>query len=1395
MSLLGNIEPFLPGGNFKSYEDRVKQFFVINEVENNKKTPLFITIAGPDIYEVLKSLTHPELPSKKSFDEIIILLTEHYTPKINKRAERFKFHKAKQEVGESINEFIVRLKQLIQTCRFSDFLDGENTERIPVYKSKILDENLTDRFIIGLSNDKIQQSLLNDESLSFDKCCEKALNMEMVERESRALNPFSQNAVYNRSSNNNNNSQSRFRQNNTSSQKSNSTFQNQSNTRPSQSNIPKKYPACKRCARHHNEETCPAWEWECFTCGKLGHTSRVCKQKSNERIRSQVNKMEMDSTESNESQDTINTVNTVTVIGAIQHYPLKFEIEVETTQMKFEIDTGACVTIMSKFEYFELFENIPYVRTEKSLSSISGHKLVEFGTITVNVKFGIKKEKLEIVIINSDNHFCALMGRNWLDILMPHWRNALVNEDDTYFLNSVSTMSCLLTEIKSKFPKVVKVGLDTPIEGFSADLVLRENTVPIFHAPYGVPFKLKEKVEVELDRLVSEKILTPVKFSRWATPAVIVPKPNGDIRICLDCKVTINKYLETEHYPLPKISDIFSSLANCKVFCVIDLTGAYQQLAMSPDSKELLTINTHKGLFTYSRLAFGVSSAPAIFQSVMDQILKSISGVFCYLDDILIGAEDESKCKSKLFEVLSRLEQHNVRINLNKCKFLEKRVKYLGHTLSNGCIHPNSDKVSAILQAPVPKNVSTLQSYLGLLNYYSHFLPDLSTVLYELYRLLRKDISFEWTAKCQEVFNKSKRLLIDNQVLTLYDPDKPIIIAADASPYGVGAVLSHIVDGVERPVFFASSTLSPAERNYSQTHREALAIIFAVKKFHNYLYGQKFTILTDHQSLREIFNPKKGTPSVAVARLQRWAIIMSMYSYQIIYKSGSKMANADALSRLPLGDETEVESIQINFFNFTEELPVSFEEICRSYSNDVVLSKVYKFVLSGWPQNVPDQFQSYYRKRQSITTDSNCLYYLNRLIVPQECRAKILKSFHQNHTGIVRMKMVARSYVWWPGLDTDIENWVGQCLSCQQTQVVSKSKEITSWKKTYFPFERIHIDFFKFAGKDFMILSDAHSKYIDVQLMTNTNVHSVIEKLKIFFCIFGLPSEIVSDNGPPFQSYGFKNFCDSHGITCTHSPPYHPSSNGQAERSVRTTKNCLYRFCVEKGRSLPLKEKVLRFMFHHNHTPTTTTKRSPAEIIFAFKPKTILDLMNNKNKTSAHKTSDDNKSVYTNKINIDREKSKLINSNVNGQDLTSYTKYMVGQNVMYLNHFKHHIRWMPAKVLKVLSPLTYLIVVNNNVRFVHLNQIRLSKLPEHFHKNCGGNIRCPSPSTKNEESFYESCDSDTNELGYTVTQKRKREETSSSSSSSPEKNSVEDGLRRSTRQRRIPKRFSHSQYR
>lgn len=311
-------------------------------------------------------------------------------------------------------------------------------------------------------------------------------------------------------------------------------------------------------------------------------------------------------------------------------------------------------------------------------------------------------------------------------------------------------------------------------------------------------------------------------------------------------------------------------------------------------------------------------------------------------------------------------------MNLEKCKFFVTEVTFLGHTISKSGINPKVEKMEAILNAPAPKNLLELQAYLGLLNYYSRFIPNLSIEIRQLYELLKKGVKFDWTPEKQLVFEKSKKLLIDNNILELYDPNKEIIVSADGSPYGVGAVLSHIVNGVEKPVLFASSSLSPAEKNYSQLHREALAVVFAIKKFHKYIYGRHFTICSDNQALREIFSPSKGTSTVAASRLQRWAVLLSMYNYTFKYKPSKEMHHADALSRLPLPNPTEINHVSINRL-MSKNCLINYEVLKKSQLENQLIIKLIHYVKFGWPKQIKnDELKYFFKLRNKFSLDNNC---------------------------------------------------------------------------------------------------------------------------------------------------------------------------------------------------------------------------------------------------------------------------------------------------------------------------------------------------------------------------------------------------------------------------------------
>ena len=537
---------------------------------------------------------------------------------------------------------------------------------------------------------------------------------------------------------------------------------------------------------------------------------------------------------------------------------------------------------------------------------------------------------------------------------------------------------------------------------------------------------MKTEVEKELQRLVQEGILEPVELSEWAAPIVtVLKKDRSGVRICGDFRQTVNPVSRLDRYPIPRVEDLLATLAKGESFSKIDLSHAYQQLPLDEESRQYVVINTHKGLFRYTRLPFGVSSAPGIFQRV---IIQGIPGVVAYLDDILITGSTYAEHLAALKEVLSRLQKAGLRVKREKCQFMMPSVTYLGYRIGTEGIHPLPEKVQAIKEAPRPTNPSELKAYLGILTYYSKFLPKMSTVLAPLYRLLRKDVPWQWTNQEEKAFVASKDLLTSSQLLVHFDPKLKLILACDASAYGVGAVLAHqLPDGSERPIAYASRSLSQAERNYSQLEKEGLACVFGVKRFHTYVFGHTFELVTDHKPLLSLFSEAKASSSQASARIRRWSLFLSSYEYTLRFRGTQSHGNADALSRLPAPmepDITEQLPELVLLMEHLEDSPVTAQHIQAWTRRDPSLFPVVQALQQGWPEDPTPELVPFHSRRNELSLFDGCILWGSRVLVPQKRRKAVLQELHVGHPGMSRTKSLTRMYIWWPGLDADIEKIV-----------------------------------------------------------------------------------------------------------------------------------------------------------------------------------------------------------------------------------------------------------------------------------------------------------------------------------------------------------------------------------
>ncbi|CAC5377656.1 Uncharacterized protein K02A2.6 [Mytilus coruscus] len=373
-------------------------------------------------------------------------------------------------------------------------------------------------------------------------------------------------------------------------------------------------------------------------------------------------------------------------------------------------------------------------------------------------------------------------------------------------------------------------------------------------------------------------------------------------------------------------------------------------------------------------------------------------------------------------------------------------------------------------------------------------------------------------------------------ILTHFNPELPVTLACDASPYGLGAVISYrYPNGSDRPIAFASRSLAPAEKNYSQIDKEALGIIWGIKKFHSYLYGRKFKLITDHQPLIYIFNSEKGVSVTASARLQRYSLFLSGYEYEIEFRGTAKHANADSLSRLPLKStevDTSLKMVESFHIAQMEAIPVSNKQVQQETRNDRVLGLITTFTQDGWNTIHKDgEYAPYYSRRNELTVHQGCLMWGVRVIIPSKLRSQVLGQIHEGHLGVVKMKALARSFVWWPGIDQDIEKLAKACNGCQQNQNSPKGAPLNAWEWPSKPWDRVHIDFAgPFLGSMFLIMVDAHSKWPEVIKMKNITSESTINVLRTIFSRNGIPSRIVSDNGPQFTSQEFENFMQLNGI-------------------------------------------------------------------------------------------------------------------------------------------------------------------------------------------------------------------------------------------------------------------------
>ena len=769
--------------------------------------------------------------------------------------------------------------------------------------------------------------------------------------------------------------------------------------------------------------TCRFISAKCHNCGKIGHITRVCGAKTVVITEQQLSESAVVTISQNSKQLQVD----IPPMFQILHLP---QMQKRLCLM---VDSASPITFINIMTWKDL-EKPQLQSTDQVLGAFEGQPIKPLGYFLTPVLQEDDTSKSATLPIYVSHRGVNIIGRDGLVQL-----SICVTPTQFGTTAVVNTQVDKLQDILEIHADIFKEGLGC-CNKVTATLTLQDEAMPKFCKPRRLPFAIKPTVGAELDQLEKNGVIEKVSQSDWATPIVVVRKPGGKIRVCGDFKVTVNPVLKNDVYPLPLLEELFHKLNGGTKFTKLDLADAYLQIKLDDSSKQLVVLNTHQGLYRYKRMPFGLSCAPAIFQRIIEQTVGDIPSVACYLDDIIVTGKTEADHLTNLQRTLERLKESGFRLRKSKCSFFQSSVVYLGHVIDKDGIRPLTNKVEAILKMPLPKDPKQLRSFLGMVNYYDKFLPGLATKCACLNDLLHKDKEWYWTEEHSKAVDAIKESLTSADTLAHYDPTLPLTLACDASPVGVGAVISHTYpDGKEKPIAYTSRKLTKAKKNYAQIQKEALGIVYGVQKFKQYLLGRKFNLHTDHKSLLSIFHPQKGIPEVAASRLQRWAITLSAYDYEVRYQPSAQHGNADALSRLPLDHDEALESDEEEEIvcaleeQQLDKLPLRGKDIKKATERDPVLSQAFNYTLHGWPdfeRAVPKNVKPYFHKRTQLTLRNGCLFSGLRVVIPHKHRQKVLKLLHAGHPGTTRMKSLARLHTWWPGIDKDIEDYSKACTSC-----------------------------------------------------------------------------------------------------------------------------------------------------------------------------------------------------------------------------------------------------------------------------------------------------------------------------------------------------------------------------
>lgn len=769
---------------------------------------------------------------------------------------------------------------------------------------------------------------------------------------------------------------------------------------------------------------------------------------------------------------------------------------------------------------------------------------------------------------------------------------------------------------------------------------------------YRVPTHMQKEIDRQVQELLDAGIIVESN-SEFNSPVVLVKKKDGRYRFCIDYR-KLNKITKPLTFPLPRLECVFDTIAEAKsqIFSTFDLHSGYWQLQMHPESRHKTAFITQNGVYEWTRVGMGLKNSCVSFQTAMTDILRGLhwKNMLVYVDDICVFSKNFDEHLEHLNELFSRLRKAGMTLNPKKCKFAAKQVKYLGQVISKDGIHVDPDKTKVIDTFPTPKTVKEIRSFLGMCNYYRRFIKSYSSVANPLTKLLRKDEKFVWTEQCESAFQTLKQKLTSAPILAYPNMHKPFILTTDASTTAIGYILSQTDKGKrEHVIAYGGRSLSKAERNWSASDIECLAVIEGIREYNTYLSCNEFTVYTDHKPLQYLMKHKGTT-----RRLARWSLELQGYNFNIVYKEGKSNVVADAISRRTYTENTETNEIQV-MDRMSEEVkhnepvmvefqykdsPVATVQVETNQEPDVHIPEEGNLATL---QKQCDDFKDIYRfldedvlpdesrKRKQVISKaeyyslcngvlyhwfqrrlrkaSNTDKWIKQLALPKVLRLEAMKAYHDNdvggaHFGIEKVMAALKQKFHWPKMHQDIYDYIKSCDRCQRTKTDQhlRPPPLTSMPIDG-PFERWHMDFLKLSqtkdGHQYLLLVvDSFTRWIEAFPMKTQDSKQVAKVLfEQVFSRYGAPKKIVSDLGKQFTSNLILSLCEIFNVKRHFTSAYHPQTNSFCERNNRTIIQSIRAYCDKDQNNWPSKIPGI-LMALRNSPCTHSTEHSPYYMAF-----------------------------------------------------------------------------------------------------------------------------------------------------------------------------------------------------